>query len=50
MEKITSCHFYFLVGISFLVLDVARYAFKLTTSHLLNKPTKSVQDLMTNLG
>ena len=32
------------------VLDVARYAFKLTKNHLLNNQTESVQDLMTDLG
>ena len=32
------------------VLDVARYAFELTTNHLLNNPMKSVQNLMTDLG
>ena len=32
------------------VLDVARYAFELTNNHLLNNLTKSVQDLMTDLG
>ena len=32
------------------VLNVARYAFKLTTNHLLNNLMKSVQDLMTDLG
>ena len=32
------------------VLDVARYAFELTTNHLLNNQIKSVQDLMTDLG
>lgn len=31
------------------VLDVARYAFELTTNHLLN-PMKNVQDIMTDLG
>ena len=31
------------------VLDVARYAFELTTNHLLNNQIKSVQDLMTYL-
>ena len=32
------------------VLAVARYAFVLTANNLLNKPIKSVQDLMTDLG
>ena len=32
------------------VLNLARYAFELTTNHLLNKPMKSVQKLMTDLG
>ena len=32
------------------VLDVARYAFELTTNHLLNNLMKSVQNLMTDLG
>ena len=41
----------FLLASCFLfVLDVARYAFELTTNHLLNHPMKSVQDLMTDLG
>ena len=40
----------FLLASCFLfVLDVARYAFELTTNHLLNNPMKSVQDLMTDL-
>ena len=43
--------FIFLLASCFLfVLDVARYAFELTTNHLLNNPMKSVQDLMTDLG
>ena len=32
------------------VLDVARYAFELTTNYLLNNLMKSVQYLMTDLG
>jgi len=32
------------------VLDVARYAFELTTNHLLNNQIKSVQALMSDLG
>ena len=41
----------FLLASCFLfVLDVARYAFELTTNHMLNNPMKSVQDLMTDLG
>ena len=32
------------------VLDVARYAFELTTNYLLNNLVKSVQYLMTDLG
>ena len=41
----------FLLASCFLfVLDVARYAFELTTNHLLNDPMKTVQNLMTNLG
>ena len=40
---------HFLVGILF-VFDVARYAFELTTNHLLNNQIKSLQDLMTYLG
>ena len=41
----------FLLASCFLfVLDVARYAFELTTNHLLNNSMKSVQDLMTDLG
>ena len=43
--------FIFLLASSFLfVLDVARYAFELTTNNLLNNPMKSVQDLMTDWG
>ena len=41
----------FLLASCFLfVLDVARYAFELTTNHMLNNPMKSIQDLMTDLG
>ena len=41
----------FLLASCFLfVLDVARYAFELTTNHMLNNPMKSVQNLMTDLG
>ena len=32
------------------VLDVARYAFELTTNHLLNNQIKSVQELITDWG
>ncbi|EKX91351.1 hypothetical protein HMPREF9999_01098, partial [Alloprevotella sp. oral taxon 473 str. F0040] len=40
--------FVFLLASCFsFVLDVARYAFKPTTNHLLNHQIKSVQDLMT---
>jgi len=43
--------FIFLLASCFLfVLDVARYAFELTTNHLLNNQIKTVQDLMTDLG
>ena len=43
--------FIFLLAPCFLfVLAVARYAFELTTNHLLNNSMKSVQDLMTDLG
>ena len=43
--------FIFLLASCFsFVLAVARYAFKLTTSHQLNHQIKSVQDLMTDLG
>jgi len=41
----------FLLASCFLVaLDVARYAFELTTNQLLNNPMKSVQDLMIDWG
>ena len=41
----------FLLASCFLfVLDVARYAFELTTNHLLNNIMKSVQALMSDLG
>ena len=41
----------FLLASCFLfVLDVARYAFELTTNHLRNNLMKYVQDLMTDLG
>ena len=44
-------YFIFLLASCFLfVLAVARYAFELTTNHLLNKPMKSVQNLITDLG
>ena len=43
--------FVFLLASCFLfVLDVARYAFELTTNHLLNNIMKYVQALMTDLG
>ena len=43
--------FIFLLASCFsFVLDVARYAFKLTKNHLLNNQIKSVQNLMTDLG
>ena len=43
--------FFFLLASSFLfVLTVARYAFELTTKHLLNNQIKTVQNLMTDLG
>lgn len=43
--------FIFLLASCFsFVLDVARYAFKLTKNHLLNNQIKSVRDLMTGLG
>ena len=32
------------------VLNLARYAFELTTNHMLNNPMKNVQDIMTYLG
>ena len=51
MEKTTSCHLslscWHLVFL--FVLDVARYAFELTTNYLLNNLVKSVQYLMTDL-
>ncbi len=41
----------FLLASCFLfVLDVAHYAFELTTNNLFNNPMKSVQELMTDLG
>ena len=43
--------FIFLLASCFLfVLDVAHYAFELTTNHLLNNIMKYVQALMTDLG
>ena len=43
--------FIFLLASCFsFVLDVARYAFELTTNHLLNNLMKSVQNLMTDWG
>ena len=48
---------YFLISFIFLlascfsfVLDVARYAFELTTNYLLNNQIKYVQDLKTDWG
>ena len=40
----------FLLGFILRFLAVAHYAFELTNNHLLNKPMKSVQNLMTVLG
>ena len=43
--------FIFLLASCFsFVLDVARYAFKLTKNYLLNNQIKSVQDLITDWG
>ncbi|RKV75221.1 MAG: hypothetical protein D8H91_13650 [Alloprevotella sp.] len=43
--------FIFLLASCFsFVLDVARYAFELTTNHLLNNQIKSVQELITDWG
>ena len=42
--------FFLLTSCFLFVLDVARYAFKLITKHLLNNQIKTVQNLMTDLG
>ena len=43
--------FIFLLASCFsFVFNLARYAFELTTNHLLNNPMKNVQDIMTDLG
>ena len=49
-DNVLSSFIFLLVSCFLFVLDVARYAFELTTNHLLNNPMKSVQDLMTDLG
>ncbi|EKX92235.1 hypothetical protein HMPREF9999_00776 [Alloprevotella sp. oral taxon 473 str. F0040] len=49
-ENFLSSFIFLLASCFSLVLDVARYAFKLTTNHLLNNQIKSVQNLMTDFG
>ena len=50
--SIASCPSFICLSVSCLSysLDVARYAFKNTTGNMLNKQTKSVQALTTDLG
>ena len=49
-DNFLSSFIFLLASCCSFVLDVARYAFELTTTHLLNNQIKSVQDLMTDLG
>ena len=49
-DNFLSSFIFLLASCCSFVLDVARYAFKLTINHLLNNLMKSVQNLMTDLG